>query len=354
MFSLLDSISTVLTSSAKTAAKAAVLSSSRRRTVIETGGQLRVEPMCLVSSDISELEDISKVKQLVTGLYASFHMIAVSSMSLDVNNADIVKILDNLSPSKSAESFIRTMEDQNDFMYDDDAYLDGLPCTRPVNTTEDVTFNASSVFKDHPTGIVVDVNVTIGEVKNTLPLIYMLRSKTLDPDHVADVMAHKPLDSSMTEKLYKHNNRGTGYIEDLLVGKALIDRQQRMMMRDHEGSYAEAVDQVRRGHLLSILGKSFNPVTASSIYIVSAAVAKKAEKELGGPISNAKIRARVFDNSLAMMIVVVDYEWDRVVVWYSGINAPTTLTLSKVGKKTGDMNIMDLFKTLKGGNAAIL
>ena len=175
----------------------------------------------------------------------------------------------------------------------------------------------------------------------------------VENDWLVDLMTHQPISSSSTDKLYKLDAKRGSYIDDILLSKELIKKKQRVLRNDASGVYQEALAQVRKGHAYSLFSSTFNPVTASTIYVISKRVAKAAEKEMRGQLSEIKVRDKIFDNSLAMMIAVIDTEWDTLTIYYNGITAPSVLTLSTLEKKSGDANIMDLFKTLKGGNAAI-
>lgn len=339
------------------ALKAILSSRKKNRSSIDVGKNLRIEPYCVISKDIVNHENINGVKTTLTKLFASYHMIATSSMMM-VEKASITKVMDSLSPNKDIDSFVRSMESSNDYLYNEDEYRYGLPNERKsqFTTTEGVSFAPSS-FKDHPTGIAIDMTVSSAETgieSQKLPILYLMRYMPVEESWLKDLMSSNPVDTSSTDKLYKLDaNRGS-YIKDILLSKELIRKKQRVLMGDTQSIYRDAIDQARKGHAYSMFSSTFNPITASTVYIISKKVAKSVEREMGGSLSSMKTRARIFEGALAMMIAVIDSEWDTLTIYYEGIAAPSVLTLSTLEKKSGDANIMDLFKTLKGGNAAIL
>lgn len=339
---------------AKGAVSAAINSADTRRTVIDESESLRVEPQCSVSKDLYSVKELGKVRSLANDLFSSYHMIAISSM-MSVNGASISKTLDTLNPRKSLRAFTRAISGTESMsLMDEDSCLAGFP-NIAMSTTESIGgYGDSSAYKDSPISKIVDTSVSENGEKFVLPIAYTLTSIYLDPTGIVDLMAFETGFDSLKERHHKYKSRGGSYVKDLLIAKDIMNKRKRMMMGDSGDLYQEAQSQASKSHLHSILSGSFNPVSTSNIFIISAEVARMVEKEMRGPISDASIRKKIFDNSMAVMIIIVDTEWDSLTVWYNAINGSSETTLSSMGKKEGGSDVMALFKSLRGGNAAII
>ena len=58
--------------------------------------------------------------------------------------------------------------------------------------------------------------------------------------------------------------------------------------------------------------------TASNIFIIDSTTKAKLEQQMGGLLEDVRVRTRIFANSYAMMILIVDAAWETVTIYIRG------------------------------------
>jgi hypothetical protein len=127
------------------------------------------------------------------------------------------------------------------------------------------------------------------------------------------------------------------------------------MIGDETGTMLEIMRRVNNSKKYGLLTKNPSLVSASNLFVVTEEIARELEGKLGGRLTNFKTREQAFENTYAMVIVVIDREWQRVTFYTRGIQSYTDLSykeLKSVGKDKGP-DIMDILKSLNTGHAPV-
>ena len=75
--------------------------------------------------------------------------------------------------------------------------------------------------------------------------------------------------------------------------------------------------------------------------------------QFGYDIDNFSHREKIFENTAAMIIAVIDPNYERVVFYHNGLRQSSSLGIRdiKVANKGSGPNIMDIFQAYKEGAA---
>ena len=315
----------------------------------------RVEPLTIISKDLLNLEYIQDVNQSLLSMFSGYYLQAVSLLT-KINDVQVVKILDSLNPDRdetgwlmedkvlSKESF-RTLVLEN-YKYD-------LPKTTNValefdksNSEQLMTISNLSVGK------LLDVNIGYTDQKGDnksvkLPVSVRLMVSVLPNATIGHLLASKTEDTSLTERFHAWRSGRISFIRDLIFCQDLIDEHKRVMIGDESSTMLEIIRRVNNAKKFGILTKNPSLVSASNLFVISEQVAKEIELKLGGKLSNNRIRQKAFENTYAMIIAVVDREYERVTFYTRGINASTDLSVKEIKQMTKNKNGMDIGDILK-------
>ena len=112
----------------------------------------------------------------------------------------------------------------------------------------------------------------------------------------------------------------------------------------------------RNGNWLSGL-LSFSPSinNASAVMIVSRDTLDGLQAELGGDFDDYNVRKRVFEDTLTVYFVVVDTQWNRVVIYTRGMDGAMELDKSDFAKSSkGGSNVNQIIEAYRSGAQPVL
>ena len=203
-------------------------------------------------------------------------------------------------------------------------------------------------------GKLVNVTITINKEKAIIPVNMRLAATSLALNSILHILALKKEDNTLTERFHAWRAGRIGLIKDLIFCQDLIDEHKRALMNDESGVYGEIIKRVNNSKKFGILANNPSLVSASNIFVISEEVAADLERQMGGRLNNARVRTRVFENTYAMLIVVVDREWERVTFYHRGISQATEVSIKEIkgaSKSSKGGDIQDFMKSLMQGSA---
>jgi hypothetical protein len=126
------------------------------------------------------------------------------------------------------------------------------------------------------------------------------------------------------------------------------------MIKDPTGYYTQMLKRVNNSRLYSALSGNISLAGISSVVVISDEDEQEVQKKIGGKLTNQKTRDIVFDNTSAMMIVVVSKEWERVSIYVRDIDGFSQNSFSDFKPMSGKEgnNIADILKAFNVGSAA--
>lgn len=365
-----DSIQTLLTRATKVAnyIKTNIIGHYETTSLTEATKLTRVEPLAIVSKDLASYEYTADIMQSVLSIFSGYYLQAVSMLT-KVNNVEVVKLLDKLNPDRdssgllllgqvtpASESMLHTMVLEN--------YQYKLPTTKPVVAIEAKDADVQERILEAANlsvGKLLNVNICVGADKEgkpinaTVPVSIRLSSSLVSNSTMLHLLAYKTEDTSIVERFHSWRAGRIGFIRDLIFCQDLIDEYRRAMHGDESGTIQEIIRRVNNSKKYGLLTNNPSLVSASNIFVISENNAVELEQKLGGKLSNKRIRDKAFENTYAMLIVVVDRDYERVTIYSRGIDAATDVSMKEIrqaSQKNG-IDIGDVLKSMQSGSGPV-
>jgi len=143
------------------------------------------------------------------------------------------------------------------------------------------------------------------------------------------------------------------FIKDFILASDLIKAHKRMMIKDPTGYYADMLKRINKSRIYSVLSGSPSLAGISSIIVISNEDEAEIQKKIGGKLTNKLTREIFFENTNAMLGVVVDKEWERVTVYVrdiDGFSQDSFASFKELGRNANNEQLMDMLKAFTMGN----
>lgn len=328
----------------------------------------RVEPLTIISKDLLNLEYMPDVAQSLLSVFAGYYLQAVTMLTT-VNDIEVVRILDKLNPDRDESSFLFSepprLESISNLVLE--SYQYSLPTKTTLATEDREADNVKFITEvsNLCVGKLLNVNIKYDhaatEVSNqrknqelTIPISIRLMASVIPNSTITHLLTLKTEDSGIVERFHAWRSGRISFIKDLIFCQDLIDQYKSSMIGDESGTMQEIVRRVNNSKKFGLLTKNPSLVSASNLFVISEEIARDIESKLGGKLSNPKIREKAFDSTYAMIIAVVDREWERVTFYTRGISSSTDLSVKELkaaSKGKSGIDIMDVMKSLTMGSS---
>ena len=204
-------------------------------------------------------------------------------------------------------------------------------------------------------GRVYNVNLQSGKSSATIPVMIRLVTVEASSETVVNIMAAgaRTHNSSFKERLFQFKLKSLKFWRDLVMCQDLIDEHRKALINDHTGIYAEI--RRRRASNAAAGAASLKPSvgTASNIVVMTRDTVRELEKRIGGKFSVPSVRDKVFQESMLMIVAVLDPDHDHVTFYFRGIALPTEVTVAgmKAANKGTGPDVGSILKSLMNGAA---
>lgn len=361
----------------------------------DIGKVARVEPITVVSKDLSAVPEMYDILHGLLDIYTAFYLQAVSILSADLQDIRILKILDKTNPDRDIKTILATgytsYESRslatvsfNDYKYSKYKSpkmlsLEAQPLENfgdivnpelnhdddyrniPNNNVQykDIRYN----FDKMPSAVGKIIEVTFnyeqkdGKNKNNtsivIPVLVKLDTMVVDSEAVDLIITNNEDEITFTSRLRDAIKGKIHFIKDFILCSDLIKNQKKAMMKDTTGTYTELLKRISNSRITSVITGNISMAAISSIFVISEENEKQIQAKIGGNLSSKLARDIVFNNTSAMMIVVVDRQWQRVSMYIRDIDGYTQRSFKdfKSFKNNSGDNIADILKAFSLGHA---
>jgi len=209
------------------------------------------------------------------------------------------------------------------------------------------------------------INITFGggkdkdgnEVKPTsIPISIRLMANTMPESSLINLLCVGAMDHSMVERYHAWRSGRIGFIRDLILCQDMINEHKKASISDKSGIHSEILRRVNNAKIAGLAQKDPSLNVASNLFVISEVTAANIEYKLGGKLSSPSIRNKIFSAGYAMIITVIDRQYERITFYHRGISTSTTVSLRdiKVGNKGTGPDIGDILKAYSLGSAPSL
>ncbi|NTW90896.1 MAG: hypothetical protein HGA35_03055 [Erysipelotrichaceae bacterium] len=344
----------------------------------------RVEPITLISSNLTGTKELYNILHGVLNIYAAFYLQAVHILSAQLSDVRILKILDKTNPDRDLKTLLTSgytaIEGRNNSNVQT-LSLENCKFKLPMLKSdggpkyafesifdEDKDAHLSSSIQKLETfeklgsavGKVIEVKFTVrgNDSKNSdeiaIPVVVKLDNMII-PAEVVDKILTANTDEITLGSRFKDAIAGRiGFIKDFIMCSDLVKSQKKTMIKDPTGYYNQLLKRINNSRLYSALSGNISLAGISSIVVISDEDENFIQKQVGGKLSNENTRKIIFDNTSAMMIVVVDKEWERVSIYIRDIDGFSQNSFESFKSSTqqgSGPQIQDILKAFSMGNA---
>lgn len=209
------------------------------------------------------------------------------------------------------------------------------------------------------------INITIGGGRNaageelrsvTIPISIRLMVNSIPENSLIDLLATGSMDHSLVERYHAWRAGRISFIRDLILCQDLIDEKKKAMINDKSDIHGQIVARVSNAKLAGLASRNPSLNVSSNLYVISEVTAATLEKKLGGKLNNLSTRKKIFDSGYAMIIAVVDRQWERVTFYHRGIATSTTVSLRdiKSGNRNSGPDVGDILRAYQLGSSPSL
>lgn len=347
------------------------------KSLVGVSKSARVEPLTVVSKDLLPYENLTEVLQTLLSIFTGYYLQAVS-LSTTINNVEVSKILDRLNPNADGSlmelggtaiglnsfNLEFKLPNNNDIKMRVGVEADNGPVVLdPKDNGNTMLVEASNLAVGKSVIVSIEVEGEDGKSKTIkIPVVIRLATVTVANNTILHILSNTQQDVSVVERFHAWRSGRISFIKDLVFCNDLVDEKRKAMMNDESGVLSEIVRRARNTKQSALwnsvaAGKSLPSLaTASNLFVMSEVVAKELEQKLGGKLSNPAVRNKAFEETYAMILCVVDRDYERVKIYHRGIAAVTEVSIRdiKSSNKQKGPDIMDVLKAYNMGSAPSL
>lgn len=204
-------------------------------------------------------------------------------------------------------------------------------------------------------GKTISVEIENNGSRATIPVNVRLIVKEVNPNALVNFLTVIKSDRSVIARFKKWRSGEIEFFKDLVLCQDIIDEEKNAHFTDKEGIFRNlrARNRGKSSKLIDLAMGDVNVATASSIIVMSKETAKKVEVELGGKLDNYRARENLFKLTFTMIMVVIDTQWDKVVIYHRSIDEPSILSVKDFktrGRDTGP-DINEILMAYRAGSA---
>ena len=324
----------------------------------------RVEPLALIDNTIQHLPIMTDVMHSLTTQLAALYIQTLSAMTR-VGNITVMQQLDRLSPDRGPGSVIQMVGkvsgleslpmfnkahkiSGSKLQYTFESYSAESNPPKETNAPAEAkgkpaqrNAEINEVVKEVPNllvGKIVDVTIHDGQDKFTIPITFKIIPMSASPRVLNAILSMGSVSNTVYERWHSYRAGQLNFWADFVFMNDLLKEHRKILKEDNTGFYREALRRRRTNQAAALASGNASAGTSSNIIVISKAVAAEIERKTGGSFNNAVSREKMIAHTSAMLLAIVDSDYETVKFYYKSIPLPTELTfrdLKSSNKKTG-------------------
>ena len=310
----------------------------------------RVEPIVLVDSRAVYIPFLPDVMQSLTSLFSAYYLQAVA-LTTTVGSVSVLKTLDKLSPNRAP------------MLYSQESFKDKLPTFsmeadkggsdgKNFNVLGKDAINTVKESANLSVGKLLEVKLVDGDNSFVIPVSVRLMANVVDTRSLTHILGVGKDNKSFKERWYGWKSGELTLVRDLMLCQDLIAEHRRTLKNDKSGVYAEIMKRRNNNAMAALASQDLSVATASNITVITTQTQREVETEIGGRLSDFKVRERVFKDTYTMLLVVVDPDHEQITIYHRGIALPTDLSAREIkySNKSGGPDVAEILKAYQLGN----
>lgn len=332
------------------------------KTLVTASQSVRIEPYCLIDTRALAVPEIKDVLMTAQRLFTSYYLTAIGTENT-IGNVKVSKFLDKFAPerdlSAATQHFVRSG-------YSKESYQFGLPfaganngldrysdyCSEASNPNEkdagDIKKAGASVggstakivtdVQHLQIGQIVDVTITNGDKKGTIPVVIRLRSIGVDTVALKAIISLGATDNSNDVRLLEYRVGNKTLIGDLVMNQDRIDAYRRAAMADSSGYFRKMHARANKGMWATMMSGNPSVGLISSIMVTTSDTVREVERESGARLDNFSDRQNIFEDSMLMLMFVIDPDHETLRIYTRDIEDYATFPLRDLKSSSNNGN----------------
>lgn len=327
----------------------------------------RVEPIAIVNKDLVKLKEYNNIVNGLLNIYIGYYLQAIQLLSVSYADSKVLKTLDSVSPDRSF--VVENYKLSNTLALEDSMF--SLPGMRGDEDEYDIKQTSLASKMPHldkiaAVGKLIEIKFNIEDGSNdkrntkevTIPVNIRLLTTLTDSDVVASILTSNEEEVTFTSRLKDVIAGRINFFRDFIMVQDLIKKQKKVLFKEGADGYNEILKRYNNSSFLTMLNRgNVGYGKVSSIYMMTEEDEGYIKRKYGSGLNSKKIRDMVFDNSMALIIAVVDREWERVTIYVRDTDGSSTHTYQEFKKMTDNdsgAQIGEIIKSLSLGSSSLL
>lgn len=334
--------------------------SVRSDSLVEYTQVTRAEPIVLVDSSAVHLPYMGDVMQSLSAIFAGYYLQAIA-LSVNVGKIDTIKLLEKINPNRSPAENAGMLI--GDIMVSEESYRDCLPnygkLSRVISqegidcddeehymTLGRTTTKDAQDIANLCVGRLLEVNLESDGNKACIPVSVRLIAHNTGRETLQHILSYSEKDNSVKERYHAWRSGQLTFIRDLILCQDLIDARRQTLIGDKSGVFKSIIDRSNGNKISALLSGQPSVATASNIVVMTKDTAAQLEAAVGGQLKSFAMRERMFKKSYVMLMVVIDTDFEQVVIYHRSIDTPTHLSVREL-KVANSKNGIDVGEVLR-------
>lgn len=357
--------------------------SQKNDSLVKFTSHLRVEPVTLIDKRLERVEYLSDVLQTLLSLFCGFYLQAVASMT-NVGNINVVKMLDALNPVRDGalasasvvdaingsggvgflshedqpeakhlglESLLTAARGYSKMVNPDVNYRNQHGTVEGKLGEQTKNTKAASEAVNLAVGKLLEVNIENNGNKAVFPVSVRLATVVVDSEVLTHILGASGQDNSFKERYHRWKAGDLQFWRDLILCEDLIDQQKRLLLKDKTGAMAEINRRRATNSVAALATGTPSVASASALVVLSKDTAQGLERQNLGKFTDLKFRNKIMLDSLAMIMVVIDTDYETVTIYTRDIQLPNKFSIRelKTANKGSGPDVGEILKAYRIG-----
>lgn len=342
-----------------------LIRSTTSNSLVEYASHTRAEPRCLIEHEISTMPEMEDIARTMLTIFAGYYLSSVS-IATNVGDVNVIKQLDKVNPNRKITNSLGMPVDALIAM---EAYENGLP-----DPTKPIRFAMESADSDDSSsstggrnniellkaadqlsvGKTLEVKFNSKGEERTIYINARLMVQLATSSALANILSIGSIDNSVKERYHKWRAGELDMVKDLLLCRDIYVNHRKALISDNTGYYANARAAAKNNKISAILSANPSVANYSSIFVISEETARALQRETGYSLDKFDQREKIFQKTYAMLIAVVQPQWQEVTIYHHSINRPTKVSfkdMKSIGKSSSGDEVTQVLEAYKIGDA---
>ena len=205
-------------------------------------------------------------------------------------------------------------------------------------------------------GKLLEVNFERDGNKATVQVQMRLLTIDADQKSFVKILTAGGDQNTFKERWYRFKAGELRFVQDLIFCQDLIKEARKSRHDDKTGFYQHMMRQMANNEASGVISGKGSLSKSSAIMIITEETAKQIELEVGGRLSNFKLREQLMNACGTMLLFVIDRKWKMATIYHQSITTPSEMSVAEMKRanKSSGADVEDILRAYTAGSAPSL